>query len=178
MEKFTNKKIDLNTIQHWLLIPLFCAINHSALATTVPQQEQNAIFQAAKFKRLSGSWVSPCSMGYISDYQDFNKDGRMDAILIDGGTRCYGTIGTGFHIMTMQANKQWTPIFRSPGSAVMLTTTGRHGWPDIRVENDSACYAVYRWDGRQYAINRYEKNGKTCNISKTDTTKNMIQVKS
>ena len=178
MNIHTNKKVDLKTIQRWLLISLFCAINHSALATTVPQQEQNAMFQAAKFKRLSGSWVSPCSMGYISDYQDFNKDGRMDAILIDGGTSCYGPIATGFYVMTKQTNNQWTRIFQSPGRAVMLTTIGRHGWPDIRVENDSSCYTVYRWDGRQYIVDRYEKNGKTCNASKTNVAKNMTQIKS
>lgn len=176
MKKLTNKRLIQSILQHCWLIPLFF-ISNTVIATTVPAQEQEAIFQAAKFKRLSGSWVSACSMGHISDYRDLNKDSRMDAILVDGGTSCYGSVGTGFHVMTKQTNNQWTRIFRSPGRAVMLASIGRHGWPDIRVENDSSCYAVYRWDGRQYAINRYEKNGKTCNISKVDTAKNIIQVK-
>ena len=134
-------------------------------ASTPNAQESNDIFTAAQFKRQGSSWLSKCSMGYISEYRDLNGDGRMDAIVIDGGSACYGSIATGFHIMTKQANHKWTRIFRSPGKAVLLKTTGRYGWPDIRIENNSACFAVYRWDGKQYAVNRYEKNGKTCNTA-------------
>lgn len=135
------------------------AYSHAAI---VPTEEQKAIFNAAGFKNENGTWRGKCSIGHISVFKDLNGDGRPDAVIRDGGTTCYASIGVGFHLMTKQANDQWTRIFHSPGEASFLKTTGRHGWPDLIAVNASQCHTVYRWDGRKFIKNRQSYKGKLC----------------
>ena len=141
---------------------LLCCVAPTTYAATPTTADENAIFAAALFKPFSNRWMSKCSMGHITTFEDINKDGRMDAIIKDGGTNCYGNTGVGFYLMTKQVNQKWTRIFNSPGNPVFLKTVGRHGWPDLQIENSSNCFAIYRWDGNKYLINRYEFNGKIC----------------
>lgn len=123
---------------------------------------ETAIFTAAKFQRFGSGWMSKCSLAHIIIYQDINNDGRMDAVISDGGTPCYGKTASGFYLMTTQSNGKWTPIFRSIGDPRFLTTIGRHGWPDILVKTVNACSAIYRWNGKKFEVDRRSNNSKPC----------------
>lgn len=128
----------------------------------IPEDIETQIFKSAKFHKTNLGWESHCSLGNISFYGDLNKDGRPDALVIDGGTKCYGNTGIGFYVVTQQANKQWTRIFNSRGTPEILKTIGRHGWPDIAINDGSQCFQVYKWDGQKFMKDRFEFKGKIC----------------
>ena len=128
----------------------------------VPESEKIQIFKAAKFKKTGLGWESRCSLVHIPSYGDFNKDGRPDAIVFDGGSKCYSRLGSGFYLLTQQKNKQWTKIFNSEGTPEFLTTYGRHGWPDISINDSSTCFLVYKWNGHEYKKDRFEYKKRSC----------------
>lgn len=138
------------------------SILHYSHAASVPTEEQKTIFNAAGFKNENGTWRGKCSFGHITIFKDLNSDGRPDAVIRDGGTKCYANIGVGFHLMTKQTNGKWTRILNSPGEPTFLKTMGRHGWPDLAIVNTIQCHTVYRWDGSRFIKNRQEFKGKLC----------------
>lgn len=141
---------------------LSVSFNQFSGAANTQYPEQNSIFSAAGFKNTNGAWRGKCSFGYITQNRDLNGDGRADAIIRDGGSECYGTTGVGFHLVTKQATGKWTRILNSPGQPLFLSSIGRHGWPDIAIQNQSQCYIVYSWDGSKFIKNRQEFKGKPC----------------
>lgn len=145
-----------------LCISFFALIHTSAFAMPNVSEEHRAIFTAAGFKYANGAWRGKCSFGHISLIKDFNGDGRPDAIIKDGGTRCYAHTGVGFHLVTKQANNKWTRILNSPGEPVFLKTIGRHGWPDLAITNSSQCHQILSWNGTQFAKTRQEFKGRPC----------------
>lgn len=155
------KKIMISTMLFG--ISLFGISVHSySHAATVSNAEKEAIFNAAGFKPVNGAWRGKCSFGHIAVFKDLNDDGRPDAIIRDGGTECYASIGVGFHLLTKQANHKWTRIFNSPGEPTFLKSIGRHGWPDLAIVTPSQCHTIYRWDGSRFVKNRQEFKGKLC----------------
>lgn len=150
-----------------LLIGLFTLLscNQWTRAGNTQYPEQEAIFTAAGFKNTNGAWRGKCSFGYITLNRDLNGDGRPDAIIRDGGSQCYGTTGIGFHLVTKQATGKWTRILNSPGEPEFLSSIGRHGWPDISIQNSSQCHQIYSWDGSKFVKNRQEYKGKSCLIN-------------
>ena len=133
-----------------------------AMAQSTNQADKAAIFAAAGFKNTNGSWRGKCSLGHIPVIKDINGDGRLDAIVRDGGTECYGTTGVGFYLITMQKDGKWTRIFNSPGEPQFLKTVGRHGWPEMVVTNPSQCHQVFSWDGSKFIKVRQEYKAKAC----------------
>jgi hypothetical protein len=47
-----------------------------------------------------------------------------------------------------------------------LATKGISGWPDIVLGGPGFCFAVMRWNGKIYALNRFEYDGKRCKPSR------------
>jgi hypothetical protein len=144
---------------------IFIMLTQSSHATLpkIPEETQIEIFKSAKFQKTNLGWESRCSLGSISYYGDLNKDGRPDAVVMDGGVGCYGNIGIGFYIVTQQTNKKWVRIFNSRGTPEFLPSLGRHGWPDVAINDSSQCFVVYRWDGQKFQKDRLEYKNKTCN---------------
>lgn len=165
---FLSPKATLKLLQKTLSQTLLCSCVISALLfpnTTFAQtktDQKSEIFTAAGFKNTNGFWRGKCSIGHIPVIKDINGDGRLDAIVRDGGTECYASTGVGFYLLTTQKNGKWTRIFNSPGEPQFLKSIGRHGWPEMVVTNPSKCHNVFRWEGSKFMKVRQEFKGKTC----------------
>lgn len=134
-------------------------------------QRDAAIFQAAGLKRIRGQWESGCNdpssgsiyePGRIDQVKDLNGDGRPEAIVIEGGSLCYGNTGEAFWLVSQQANGSWKLLYNSVGIAEFLTTKGVGGWPDISIGGPGFCFPVVRWNGSAYVQNRFAYEGKPC----------------
>jgi hypothetical protein len=142
-----------------------------AAAVTVPAAEQAAIFTAAGFKLQGKSWktgycdgmeTESYEPGTIDTYRDLNGDGRSEAIVIEGGAICYGNTGAHFWLMSKQSSGSWTVLYDSLGIPEFLTTRGANKMPDMSVGGPGGCFPVLRWNGKAYALNRHEYDGKPC----------------
>ena len=130
-----------------------------------------AIFRAAGFKKTRRGWESGCDdpsagsvyePGVIDQVKDLNGDGRPEAVVIEGGSLCYGNTGTAFSLVSQQADGSWKLIHESIGIPEFLATKGVGGWPDISVGGPGFCFPVMRWNGRTYVRQRMEYQGKPC----------------
>ena len=141
-----------------------------AAAVSVPAAEQAAIFTAAGFKNARGQWRTACDSpdqgsydpGAIETYRDLNGDGRPEAVVTEGGTYCYGNTGTGFRLLTKQANGRWRVLHESQGIAEFLKTRGANNMPDMSIGGPGFCFPVVRWNGRTYVQHRFQYEGKPC----------------
>lgn len=141
------------------------------VAVSAPPAEQPAIFKAAGFTRRGGAWKSgncdgaeseSYSPGAIDTYRDLNGDGRPDAVVTEGGAVCYGMTGTHFWLVSKQANGSWKRIHDETAMPDFLKTKGVGGWPDLQMGGPGFCFPVWRWNGKAYALNRFEYEGKRC----------------
>ena len=145
---------------------LFVAL---ALAAASPAEEA-AIFKAAGFTRAGDKWRTECDQadsgayepGRIDTYGDLNGDGRPEALVTEGGSFCYGNTGAGFWLLSKQSDDQWVKLYQSQGIAEFLPTLGASGLPDISVGGPGFCFPVVRWNGKSFAFNRNEYEGKAC----------------
>jgi len=55
-------------------------------------------------------------------------------------------------------------ILKEAGMSEFLKMQGVNGWPDIENGGPDFCFAVYLWDGQAYKVNRYEYEGKACEL--------------
>jgi hypothetical protein len=142
-----------------------------ALAISVPASDQSAIFKAAGFSRNGRVWKSGnCTgmesesyePGAIDTYRDLNGDGRPEALVTEGGGICYGNTGTHFWLLSKQANGSWKRIHEETAVPTFLAIKGAGGWPDLELGGPGFCFPVMRWNGKAYAPNRFEYDGKRC----------------
>lgn len=146
------------------------ALAQQASAQAVPKPspgESAAIFKAAGAVQRGGKWLlcaeQPDPEGAsIDEYRDLNGDGRPEAVLGEGGTFCYGSDGHGYVLLSKQADGSWKVMDNNSGYAGFLETKGKDGWPDISVGGPGFCFPVMRWNGREYALDRHEYEGKAC----------------
>jgi hypothetical protein len=134
--------------------------------------DQTAAFTAAGFKSVGGQWracgdpgTASYMPGQIDAVRDLDGDGRPEALISEGSTYCYGSTETGYAIVSKQADGRWKLITAGPGIATPLATKGAGGWPDLEIGGPGFCFAVERWNGREYAFNRFEYDGKACKPS-------------
>jgi hypothetical protein len=130
------------------------------------------LFKAAGAVQRKEVWViceppadsgAPASSGATIDMvRDLNGDGRPEAVVSDSGTYCYGHAGTGFQLLSKQTKGSWKVITVNSGMPEFLKTKGKDGWPDISVGGPGFCFPVERWNGKTYALNRFEYEGKRC----------------
>jgi hypothetical protein len=129
-----------------------------------------AAFRAAGFTRRGAQWRSDCddpgtpsyTPGAIESVKDLNGDGRPEAVISEGGTYCYGNTGTAFWLVSKQASGGWKLMANDTGIPEFLKTKGLGGWPDISVGGPGFCFPVLRWNGKGYALQRREYQGKRC----------------
>lgn len=139
-------------------------------STGLSAVETSAAFLAAGFKERSGQWHSSCddpgtpsySPGSIDKVADLNGDGRPEAVIVEGGTYCYGNTGQGYWLLSQQADARWKLMDSGTGMLQVLDTKGRDGWPDLSIGGPGFCFPVLRWNGREYAQQRWEYDGKSC----------------
>jgi hypothetical protein len=132
--------------------------------------ETSAAFLAAGFKQHGTQWRSACddpgtpsySPGSIDKVADMNGDGRPEVVLVEGGTYCYGNTGQGYWLLSQQADARWKLMSSGMGMLDVLGTKGRDGWPDLSIGGPGFCFPVLRWNGREYAQQRWEYEGEAC----------------
>jgi hypothetical protein len=128
-----------------------------------------ALFRAAGLKQSGRIWISGCndsgeppSPATIEERRDLNGDGRPEAVITESGSYCYGNTGQAFWLVSQQADGGWKLMATEVGIPDFLKTKGVGGWPDIAVGGPGFCFDVLRWNGRSYAPNRREYDGKPC----------------
>lgn len=130
--------------------------------------DEAAAFKAAGFTLKGKQWrqcddpTPTYSPGEIAESRDLNGDGRLDAVITEGGTYCFGNTGAGYTVVSKQADGRWKKIAGGTGIATFLPTRGKDGWPDIEVGGPGFCFPVERWNGREYALHRHQYEGKAC----------------
>ncbi|MGE8140706.1 hypothetical protein ACQKOE_01900 [Novosphingobium sp. NPDC080210] len=142
----------------------------SAIAqTALPSADQAAAFRAAGYTRAGGQWRKcddPGTAGYtagsVEQVKDLNGDGLPEAVITEGSTFCFGMTGTGFELVSKQANGSWRLMASRTGMATFLATKGVGGWPDIEIGGPGFCFPVERWNGRAYAFHRRQYEGRPC----------------
>lgn len=147
------------------LVPLQAGAESAGV--TLTEADRAAIFKAAGAVQRKGKWVicadDPDPSGaVIETVRDLNGDGRPEAVVTEGGTYCYGMAGTGFQLLSQQGNGSWRVMTGSNGIPEFLKSRGAGGWPDISVGGPGFCFPVERWNGKQYALHRFEYEGKRC----------------
>lgn len=153
-------------INKLLITTSLLLINSPLFAQTVPvpKSEVAPIFKAAGFAKTKHVWEGNCDIGEIIIYKDLNGDGRKDAVIQDSSSMCYGNTGVGYYIVSQQKDGKWKQLFSNSGIPTFLKTKGKDGWPDIENGGPGFCFAIYRWNGKEYIVNRYEYEGKACEL--------------
>ncbi|MCB1965197.1 MAG: hypothetical protein KDI64_03840 [Candidatus Accumulibacter sp.] len=148
------------------LVPLSTTVLGSPL--TLSAADEAAAFKAAGFTLKDKRWQA-CddptpgyTPGAISEVRDLNGDGQPEAVITEGGTFCYGNTGVGYSLVSKQANGSWKLVTSGTGIITFLSTTGVGGWPDIEIGGPGFCFPVERWNGRKYALQRHQYEGKPC----------------
>ena len=129
--------------------------------------ELTAVHKAAGATRHAAKWVlcaeQPQPEGLRVDlFRDLNGDGRPEALLTEGGTFCYGSAEAGFALLTKDARGAWRLMTGGSGVPEPLKTKGAGGYPDLSIGGPGFCFPVQRWNGRAYAHQRFEYEGKPC----------------
>lgn len=116
-----------------------------------------AIYAAAGIKTKAGKLVG-CADGNPDwpapsmsiDAADLGGDGKMEAIVNEGSTACYGNTGNHFTVVGKDATGKWVKLGDATGMPGVLKT--RHnGWLDIEIGGPGfARMPVMRWNGKAY----------------------------
>lgn len=145
---------------------MFALIALAAASASPAMSSEAAIFKAAGAVRRGARWMI-CrqdldASARIDKVADLNGDGRPEAIVSEDGSYCHGPAGTGFTLLSQQADGQWKTILAIDGIPEFLKTKGAGGWPDISIGGPGFCFPVLRWNGRVYTNHRREYEGKPC----------------
>lgn len=138
-----------------------------AAAASPAPAEMQAIYKAAGATRRGAKWVmcaeEPDAQGLrVELYRDLNGDGRPEAIIAEDGSFCYGATGAGYAVLTREVSGAWRKMDSGAGIVEPLTTRGAGGYPDLSIGGPGFCFPVVRWNGRAYANQRFEYEGKPC----------------
>lgn len=138
-----------------------------AAAASPPPAELPAIYKAAGATRRGAKYLlcaeEPNNAGATVElYRDLNGDGRPEVILTESGSFCYGRDGAGFALLTREASGGWRLMTSGSGIPEPLRTKGAAGYPDLSLGGPGFCFRVQRWNGREYANQRFEYEGKPC----------------
>jgi hypothetical protein len=148
-------------------VPAMSQAGAESGGVTLSDADKAAVFKAAGAVQRKGMWVicadDPNASGAtIETVRDLNGDGRPEAVVTEGGTFCYGSAEAGFQLLSKQANGSWRVMTGGGGIPEFLKTRGVGGWPDISVGGPGFCFPVDRWNGKEYALHRFEYEGKRC----------------
>ncbi len=155
----------------WVVAACGAVLAGAAVAVApvaLPEADQTAAFVSAGFKQQRGQWrncddpTPTYSQGVIEAVQDANGDGRPEAVIVEGGTYCYGATGLGYWLVSKQTDGSWKLVTSGTGIVTFLATKGAGGWADIEIGGPGFCFPVERWNGKEYRLNRHEYEGKPC----------------
>jgi hypothetical protein len=158
-------------VQLFRFLPLLAmAVSTTVLAqASLSTADSSTAFRAAGFAKVAAQWrkcADPGTASYepgtIEMVRDLNGDGRPEALITEGSTFCHGNTGSGFDLVSKQADGSWKLIASRTGIASFLAATGVNGWPDIEIGGPGFCFPVERWNGREYRLNRRQYEGKPC----------------
>jgi hypothetical protein len=150
--------------------PAFAASAAPPEGPTLTDAQRTAAFTAAGFHHDKAGWhacgdpgdAGSYTPGSIDEVTDLNGDGRPEAVISEGSGYCFGNTGTGYSLVSQQADGSWKLIGAQAGVPEFLETRGKDGWPDLEVGGPGFCFPVLRWNGAEYAQNRFEYEGKAC----------------
>ena len=134
----------------------------------LPPADEAAAFKAAGFKHKGKTWqqcddpTPSYTAGEVEQVRDANGDGRLDAVLTEGSTFCYGNAGVGYSLVSKQVDGRWKLITSGAGIVTFQHARGAGGWLDIEIGGPGFCFPVLRWNGRDYVLQRYQYEGKRC----------------
>lgn len=141
----------------------------AASIATLPPADIAAAFRAAGFTRQNGQWKNcddPGTAGYspgkVETVRDLNGDGRPEAIIVESSSFCHGEAGQGYVLVSKQANGRWLRITDGSGMIDILKTRGVANWPDLSIGGPGFCFPVERWNGKAYALHRFQYEGRPC----------------
>ncbi|HTM96782.1 MAG TPA: hypothetical protein VL100_13345 [Croceibacterium sp.] len=148
---------------------LACVASPVFAQTQLNPADEKAAFTAAGFASQDGKWVAcpddvtaSYTPGAIEQVIDANGDGQPEALISESSSFCYGMQGAGYSVVSRQADGSWKLITSGSGMPTFLTTKGANGWPDLEIGGPGFCFAVERWNGSEYVLNRHEYEGKRC----------------
>lgn len=151
------------------VVMLGCLASAAVAQVELSEAEQSAAFRAAGFENVDGKWqgcgdpgTASYTPGAIEQVSDLNGDGRPEVVITEGSTYCFGMTGTGFALVSKQADGSWKLINGGQGIMNPLATKGAGGWPDLEIGGPGFCFPVERWNGTAYELNRHEYEGKAC----------------
>ncbi len=164
------KRIIETTILSVAIVSASSVLAEPLTTISLTDVEQSAVFKAAGFTLKGKEWRAcdtgdsgaPYDPGTIQEVRDLNGDGRPEVVVTEGGTYCYGHAGVGFVLVSNQADGRWRLMAGRTGIPEFLKTRGVDGWPDISVGGPGFCFPVERWNGKEYALHRFEYQGKRC----------------
>jgi len=145
--------------------PIAAASQAAATKKTLDAADQASAFKAAGFKKQGSTWRNcddRSASGSVERVDDFNGDGLPDAVLVEGGTACYGMTAQAFWLVSKRADGTWKLMTGGPGIAEFLKTKGVDGWPDVSIGGPGFCFPIERWNGKEYKLQRHEYEGKPC----------------
>lgn len=140
----------------------------TAAIAALPAAAQDAILAAAGAHRVGGAWRLCSDDPQYPDevsltmYHDLNGDGRIEAMVSDISTACFGVTGTGTVLLSQTPAGGWQKIADTQGGLVPLTSHGPDGMPDMMVAMAGMCLPVLRWDGRAYQIIGHTDGERPC----------------
>jgi hypothetical protein len=119
--------------------------------------ERAAVFKAAGLALRGEDWVGCDGNTTASieqdDVRDLNGDGKLEAIVTEAGSACYGMTGQGFHLLTQTGPGAWKVLYASAGIPAFLATKA-NGWPEVEIGGPGFCFPIERWDGKTYVFDR------------------------
>lgn len=142
----------------WIGCLLFAAAL-SAAGDAMAQSftERAAAFKAGGYAPTGGKYLACDKSQQLEiEFRDLNGDGRMDAVITDAGSECFGLAGMGYAIVTKDAGGAWRRLFGNQGIPEFLPTRGAGGWPDIVNGGPGFCFPVLRWTGSDYRLLRWK----------------------
>ena len=142
---------------------------HAQAADSLSAADRAAVFKAAGAVQQGNRWVICAEDPHggeatLGEVRDLDGDGRLEVVIEGHGTFCYGSAEAGYTLLSKQADGSWKTMDSNNGIAEFLKAKGKDGWPDISVGGPGFCFPVLRWNGREYAVNRHEYEGKACRI--------------
>ena len=136
---------------------------------TLPAAEVSAAFEAAGFSLVEGQWQScgdPGTASYqpgaVAEVRDLDGDGQPEAVITEGSIFCFGGTEVGYALVSRQPDGEWRLVTQGAGMPRVLTTKGQDGWPDLEIGGPGFCFPVVRWNGREYALDRHQYDGRPC----------------
>jgi hypothetical protein len=153
-----------------MMVVLFSA-SLLASPTKLSPADEAAAFKAAGFKQNGKQWrncedSSPSyTPGAIEEVRDLNGDGRLEAVITESSSNCYGNTEAAYSLVGQQTDGTWKLISQGTGVVTFLSTKGAGGWPDMEVGGPGFCFPVLRWNGKEYVLHGHQYEGKPCKAS-------------